>query len=394
MNLLEKSAEIYEENVVTPIAPSVTRWTAHKRACKSIIKGFRQFVSSLVVCYNERKEPEALGLLLLLYKPTILATILMLLEVFECTAPLGLALQKGAGTLCLSDIPTYVELTISQLVFAKETKKWMTCEKFEELRNSAEEEILTLPVTARVRSADNFCWESFMTKTFYPFIDRFIEEIKDAFSQLEFWVNFEIFDPRKLPSLKENLAPYGQKELTQLLSHYGVAKNDVFNGNEVHAKADIDCNKTIAEWQGFKAVMFHKREAYYHSIDKKIAAVESPSMEGKELVMQLKKERSIFTPKMLWESFSHDDPMKQLYPSMFFLLYMINIFPLSAACVERLFSKMKLMKTRLRNQLAQVRLDQLLRIGTESPKEGFNDNIYEYFVDELKKRNPKMRIEL
>ena len=37
-------------------------------------------------------------------------------------------------------------------------------------------------------------------------------------------------------------------------------------------------------------------------------------------------------------------------------------------------------------------LDQLLRIATESPKEGFSDDIYEKFVNEIKKRNPKLRI--
>ena len=67
----------------------------------------------------------------------------MLLEVFECTGPLGLLLQKGNGTLCLADIPTYVELTKSKLISRKEWCKWVTLEKFTELKNLAEEEILS-----------------------------------------------------------------------------------------------------------------------------------------------------------------------------------------------------------------------------------------------------------
>ena len=74
---------------------------------------------------------------------------------------------------------------------------------------------------------------------------------------------------------------------------------------------------------------------------------------------------------------------------MFFLL-----FPVSVACVERLFSKMKLIKTRLRSQLSQGHLDQWLRISTESPKEGFSDNTYEEFVNEIKKGNLKLRIDI
>ena len=54
---------------------------------------------------------------------------------------------------------------------------------------------------------------------------------------------------------------------------------------------------------------------------------------------------------------------------------------------------MKLIKTRLRNKLLQVLLDSLIHISTEVPDE-FSDTEYEFFVDELKRLNPKMRIDL
>ena len=44
---------------------------------------------------------------------------------------------------------------------------------------------------------------------------------------------------------------------------------------------------------------------------------------------------------------------------------------------------MKLVKTRLRNQLSQVNLENLLFIATEAPKTGFTDSEYDFFVDEL-----------
>ena len=58
------------------------------------------------------------------------ATILMLLEMLECTDPLDLLLQKGNGTLCLADILTYVELTKSKLTSRKEEWEWLTLKKF------------------------------------------------------------------------------------------------------------------------------------------------------------------------------------------------------------------------------------------------------------------------
>ena len=79
--------------------------------------------------------------------------------------------------------------------------------------------------------------------------------------------------------------------------------------------------------------------------------------------------------------------MRQLYPNLFFLLHLLNIFPLSVASVEKLFLRMKLIKMRLINQLSLVRLDKLLRIDTETPEDGYNDNVYvyKYFVVELQK---------
>ena len=69
------------------------------------------------------------------------------------------------------------------------------------------------------------------------------------------------------------------------------------------------------------------------------------------------------------------------------------MFPLSVACVERLISKMKLMKTRLRNQLGETTLDSLLRISAGTPT-GFDDDKCKYYVDELKRLNPQIRIKL
>ena len=109
-------------------------------------------------------------------------------------------------------------------------------------------------------------------------------------------------------------------------------------------------DQTKAEWSGFKNLIFQKRQAHYQAIDTKISAVKMPKTEGKKSVLQLKKELNSFSPKKLRESFSND-PVKDTYPNMMYLLYLLSTFLISAACVERLFSKMKLIKTRLRSKL-------------------------------------------
>ena len=61
---------------------------------------------------------------------------------------------------------------------------------------------------------------------------------------------------------------------------------------------------------------------------------------------------------------------------------------------ERLFSKLQLVRYCLRNQSSQTTLESLLMFARESPKDGFDEIIFERFVDELKIKHPKMRIKL
>ena len=88
--LLDKFANIYSKHVVWTVCPTVMQWTSHKQSSKVVAEDSHQFVLSL----NEQQELEALGLLLQLCVPPIIALILMLLEVSECSSPLGLVLQK------------------------------------------------------------------------------------------------------------------------------------------------------------------------------------------------------------------------------------------------------------------------------------------------------------
>ena len=133
-----------------------------------------------------------------------------------------------------------------------------------------------------------------MNATFHPFVGAFIAEINEAFEQLQFWVNFTIFDPRKLPKAKEELKRYGNEELSELLSHYTVSKADVFKA-KTSAAADIDSDKARSERSGFKDLMFEKRENYYHLINSNIVAVQSPGNEGKTAGTNLKKECSVLS---------------------------------------------------------------------------------------------------
>ena len=54
-----------------------------------------------------------------------------------------------------------------------------------------------------------------------------------------------------------------------------------------------------------------------------------------------------------------------MYSGVLYLMELM-VFPLSAAVVERIFSRIKLVKTRLRNQMLTDNLSKQLMIGKES----------------------------
>ena len=184
------------------------------------------------------------------------------------------------------------------------------------------------------------------------------------------------------------LAVYGEEEMDRLLSHYGTDHTDEYKGVTSHQSADLNPDKVRAEWGDFKEIMFERRRLFQNSLDRKIA--KETKLEAITSLIQQRKE---YTPANLFNDISTDQICNDLHPGCIYLLKLSLMFPLSVACVERSFSKMKLIKTRLRNQLGQSSLDSLLRISTESPQH-FQDNEYELFVDELNRLNPKLRIKL
>ena len=63
-----------------------------------------------------------------------------------------------------------------------------------------------------------------------------------------------------------------------------------------------------------------------------------------------------------------DTVFQEVYPDCYKLLYLLMILSVSVACVDCFFFQT------LRNQSIQTTLEFLLRIATESLKEGFSDS--------------------
>ena len=139
-----------------------------------MIEGYNQFLSAFIFSCNKQKELVTIDLIMLLAKSQITVTVRMLFGMFECTN----------NPINSNEIPY-------------------------------------LPITTNVRSNKNFRWTTFFNNIFHNFVNRFIEEIKEIFSQHEFWRYISKLDPKKLPKRLHALENYGQPELEELIAYCG-----------------------------------------------------------------------------------------------------------------------------------------------------------------------------
>ena len=80
---------------------------------------------------------------------------------------------------------------------------WFDKEKFKKFKQIATDQRLSLPPSGNLRKNVLFTWEEFKENVYLKFISSFQLEIKSAFSQLQFWLNFTVLDPRKLETISD-----------------------------------------------------------------------------------------------------------------------------------------------------------------------------------------------
>ena len=151
-----------------------------------------------------------------------------------------------------------------------------------------------------------------------------------------------IFDPTKsgLPDLPQ----YGEEAITTLLAHYGEEKPaQTLLGQPTNREAIISSDITT-EWKTYRQLLINKPE-------------ENMKVQLKELVSK--------------------DMMRTLFPNLSKVATISLSIPVATASVERSFSQMKLIKTRLRGSLNDTSLSHLMKIAIESLAELTDSNVEE-----------------
>ena len=200
--------------------------------------------------------------------------------------------------------------------------------------------------------------EEFMRKVYRPYIQSVIDHISNQLKSSDVYSCFSVFDPRLLPDDEQQLSNYGESKVQTLTDFYGRVQSVSFEGKTNRSIPGIDGDETKAEWRFFRKVLF--KEYSNISMDKVISNLTN-------------------------------DAIGAAFPNLVTLASLAILLPVTTATVERSFSDMNLIKTRLRNRLGEESLDRTMRICIEDP-DTLNDDELKDIVTHWKEQKPRRLI--
>lgn len=336
---LKEIQRVLDQPEFKVIKPSDTRWLAHERCVKAVKENYSSIVLALNNIYEESHEPEALGISKALCQKSSILAIHMLDYILPQVAKLSKTLQTEK--LDLTIISALVDATLLSVDDALEpAANWVL--NFLDLQGDLQEATNTLINTADIAS--------FQGSVANHFVADLKSNISSRFASQDIVSAFGILNPCKLPkSDSPSLTTYGENSIKLLADHYGTEMPaETVQGDEYTKQPVIPTSPEIhTEWKTFRNYMARKPE--------------------EDMKAQLKE---LASNKML----------VTMFPNLSTLANVVLTIPVSTASVERSFSQMKLIKTRLRNRLGERSLSSLMKIAVESPDK-LSDNELEEVVD-------------
>ena len=286
-------------------------------------------VTTFEKIYENSGDAEAYGLSKLLCTYKFVASLYMLCDILHTVAKLHGSLQSKE--LDLATVPVMVSGTIKRLQELTEhpaTSTWFEdhLKVFTETSQSSLQDV-------NVSEADK---TSILSRIYRPYIQSVIDHISSRMESSDIFSAFSIFDPIHLPDSEESLSTYGMEKLRTLTDFYGKEQTLSFEGNAGVSKPDVDPDQAEAEWKIFHRILFmqHRSES---GLQKIVTAVLASSA------------------------------LVAGFPNLASLARLAVVLPVTTATVERSFSDMKLIKTRLRSRLGEETLNHTMQISIEGP---------------------------
>ena len=326
------------------IKPSDTRWLSHERCVKAVKQNYCAIVVALNNIYEQTHEPEALGISKVLCKQSSVSAIYLLDYILPQVAKLSKGLQTVK--LDLAVVSGLVESTLYSLGDALLPEANWVLELLDECEQLKEATGISMAM-ANITS--------FQETVAKPFVIDLKDNIASRFSSQDIISSFTIFNPKKVPTTaSDDLLSYGEEAVKLLISHYGVDKQAETIQGEECVKPSMISSEIHTEWKTFRRYVSKKPE-------------ETMSSQLKEL--------------------TSNAMLTTMFPNLSTLANICLTIPVTTAAVERSFSQMKLIKTRLRSRIGEKSLSYLMKIAIESPESLSEDDLDS--IIEIWKRKPR-----
>ncbi|CAF1346512.1 unnamed protein product [Rotaria sp. Silwood1] len=340
LTLFEDIQDIFRNQHITLIQPGDTRWLSNSLAIRSLLQSYQSLLVTLEHIYNESNEEsaEALGLYNILSDETTSFILHTLQPILDTLAILSKSIQtKAADFKQLQDFISSTMLRLEQLKDYNSIDYVNIIETIQKLSLTSLTIRNSRSSTSNVRLNTD---EVFKTKIL-PFIENIINNIQARFEQstLDRLNCFMIFDMENMNNNKD----YGDKEIHTIRQHYS---------------SDFD-ESVIYEWKTFRTYLLTQKKS-------------GKFMTQREVCMKL----------------VQDGMLKDIYPQLSLATEIFLIAPASTATVERDFSTMNRVLTKLKNRLTTEHVNQLMKISIEGA-DTLNEEMKEEIINYWKKVKPR-----
>ncbi len=324
------------------VKPSDSRWLSHERCVRAILKELPCLIITLQQLYEESGDAEAYGLALLLTSYPGVATIVLLSALLDLLAKLNCFMQRKAADF--SKLPIILRSIVDEIKHLKDPgSEWCSIVEstVEMLETEHSISVKNTSSTSRNAVCANTMAE-FRDTVAIPYIDLLISNINSRFSEgVVKLLVCSSFNPASIPTEEMALTEYGKEELKVLVDFYGKEATVEFEGTTYTSLPVVDTEEVMGKWTVFKRAFAKEKKAFME----KNKLTKPPTLQHVKTEME---STSAYT---------------DIFPEIFKLMNLSLALPVGTASVERSFSKMKLIKTRLCNRISDSTLPKLMRIA-------------------------------
>ena len=205
-----------------------------------------------------------------------------------------------------------------------------------------------------------------------PYMDALASNINSRFSDsaVNLLVSSSIFNPESFPTDKAALPEFDNSELKVLLNFYGKEAQAEFGVKTYTSPPLVGSEEILSEWRVFKRAFAKQKKA----LMKKNQLSKPPTLQ------EIKREMESC------------NGYADIFPEIIKLLNILLVLPVGTTSVERSFSQMKLVKTRLRSRIDDRSLARLMRIATEEPELVHVDVDFNEILDIFKAQNHRIQL--